>query len=187
MFAGQLGCEALNFALKRLIKEERPAQMNGNGYGMPSSHAQFMVFWATYLSFFLLVRHQPRGPSARTRKATAVEAWHQAWSLTERLLVSTAAVAVAAATAWSRVYLKYHTGRQVLVGVGAGVIIGSAWFLVTSIARHTGLLAYALETPVARIFRIRDLVVEEDMCQAGWEKWKEQSESRVRRQKPKAQ
>ena len=24
MFAGQLGCEALNFALKRLIKEERP-------------------------------------------------------------------------------------------------------------------------------------------------------------------
>ena len=24
MFAGQMGCEALNFLLKRLIKEERP-------------------------------------------------------------------------------------------------------------------------------------------------------------------
>lgn len=24
MFAGQLGCEALNFVLKRIIKEERP-------------------------------------------------------------------------------------------------------------------------------------------------------------------
>ena len=24
MFAGQMGCEALNFVLKRLIKEERP-------------------------------------------------------------------------------------------------------------------------------------------------------------------
>jgi len=27
MFAGQLGCEALNFVLKRLIKEERPKGM----------------------------------------------------------------------------------------------------------------------------------------------------------------
>jgi len=27
MFAGQMGCEALNFLLKRLIKEERPKRM----------------------------------------------------------------------------------------------------------------------------------------------------------------
>jgi dolichyldiphosphatase len=42
MFAGQMGCEALNFALKRLIREERPRTMHGKGYGMPSSHAQFL-------------------------------------------------------------------------------------------------------------------------------------------------
>ncbi|POS87269.1 Acid phosphatase/Vanadium-dependent haloperoxidase, partial [Erysiphe pulchra] len=39
MFAGQMACEALNFALKRLWKEERPKPMHGKGYGMPSSHA----------------------------------------------------------------------------------------------------------------------------------------------------
>lgn len=27
MFAGQMGCEALNFVLKRIIKEERPKRM----------------------------------------------------------------------------------------------------------------------------------------------------------------
>ncbi len=27
MFAGQMGCEALNFLLKRIIKEERPKRM----------------------------------------------------------------------------------------------------------------------------------------------------------------
>lgn len=28
MFAGQMSCEALNFALKRLIREERPQRMS---------------------------------------------------------------------------------------------------------------------------------------------------------------
>jgi hypothetical protein len=32
MFAGQLGCEALNFALKRIIKEERPKRMYQENY-----------------------------------------------------------------------------------------------------------------------------------------------------------
>ncbi|KAF3348216.1 putative oxidoreductase [Verticillium dahliae VDG2] len=53
MFAGQLACEAVNFALKRLIKEARPRRIHGKGYGMPSSHAQFVAFWALYLVLFL--------------------------------------------------------------------------------------------------------------------------------------
>ena len=52
--AGQLACEALNFALKRLIKEERPRRIHGKGYGMPSSHAQFVAFWSVSLALFLL-------------------------------------------------------------------------------------------------------------------------------------
>ncbi|KFY80828.1 hypothetical protein V499_00342 [Pseudogymnoascus sp. VKM F-103] len=31
MFAGQMACEAVNFILKRIIKEERPKQMHGKG------------------------------------------------------------------------------------------------------------------------------------------------------------
>ncbi|KFX87335.1 hypothetical protein V490_08336 [Pseudogymnoascus sp. VKM F-3557] len=59
MFAGQMACEAVNFILKRIIKEERPKQMHGKGYGMPSSHAQFVTFFSVHLALFLLLRHTP--------------------------------------------------------------------------------------------------------------------------------
>jgi dolichyldiphosphatase len=39
--------------------------------------------------------------------------------------------------------------------------------------RKSGLLEYALDTPLLRLFRVRDLVVEEDLPQSGWEKWEE--------------
>ncbi|KAK3359998.1 phosphatidic acid phosphatase type 2/haloperoxidase [Lasiosphaeria hispida] len=199
MFAGQLACEGANFALKRLIKEERPRhvhQSKSKGYGMPSSHAQFACFWAVALSLFLLVRHRPRHPPApvpgkdakgRTpSRLAAIERYaHEPWSLAQRTLVSGGAVTLAGLVGWSRVYLGYHTGKQVLVGCAAGSVSAVAWFAVTYVARETGLLAWALEVPVARWFRLRDLVVEEDLCQAGWEKWegRREREALVAKQK----
>lgn len=211
MFAGQMACEAFNFALKRLIKEERPPTLGvGKGYGMPSSHAQFAVFWAVALGLFLVVRHKPRSTSrvamtvrsgpgtgaganvGKPGESTAgrttrfrggglgqiqlqdVEAYaHQPWSLIERVAVSVAALVLASMVAASRVYLGYHTPTQVLAGCLAGFACAIGWFAVTYLLRQTGYLAQALTWPVARWFRIRDLVIEEDMCQAGWEKWEE--------------
>ena len=201
-FAGQLACEVLNFALKRFIKEERPPRMiHGQGYGMPSSHSQFVAFWSVSMALFLLVRHRPTmsmavSPGWRNKKTATTTTtsasdrgggdggggagfldnfldMDRPWSLVERLGLSALTAGIAAATAWSRIYLNYHTTKQVLVGCGAGVISAVGWFLVVSVVRQTGLLAWALETPLARAFRIRDLVIEEDMCQAGWEKWEE--------------
>ncbi|KAK0615946.1 hypothetical protein B0T17DRAFT_361150 [Bombardia bombarda] len=226
MFAGQLACEAVNFALKRLIKEERPARIHltgGNGYGMPSSHAQFAAFWAVALTLVLLIRHQPPSPTyttttttitapsppqstktkpktkpksttpqtptiriedvgGRTSKTihltsdnditTKIERFaHEPWSLAQRALVGLAALGLAAAVAWSRIYLGYHTPRQVGVGCLAGALSALGWFAITHVVRQTGLLALALDLSVVRWFRMRDLLVEEDMCQAGWEKW----------------
>jgi dolichyldiphosphatase len=162
--AGQFACEVLNFALKRLIKEERPPRMNGNGYGMPSSHAQFVTFFAVSMAFFLLLRHRPPGPGRRKNN-------HTPMTMLERAFWSTMGLLGASTVAWSRVYLNYHTPKQVLVGCTAGVVIAVAWFIVTSILRRIGLVAWAMETPIARWLRVRDLVVEEDLCQAGWEKW----------------
>lgn len=208
MFAGQLACEAVNFALKRLIKEERPRLINnhGQGYGMPSSHAQFIAFWAVALTLFLVVRHRPAahrtavgggntgrrggvavngsahaaehengGGTARSRSLSeAMAAYpHRSWSLLERGLASLFALGLAAAVAWSRIYLNYHTPKQVLVGCLAGALSAIAWFAVTAVVRQIGLLAWAIEIPVARWFRVRDLIVEEDLCQAGWEKWED--------------
>lgn len=186
-FAGQLACEALNFLLKRVIKEERPRRIHGKGYGMPSSHAQFVAFWSVSLALFLLVRHKPQ-PQQRHAKSNSssssspslslssnINIWEggRPWSLVERLAVSLAAALVAAATAWSRIYLNYHTATQVAAGVAAGVVFALVWFVATEFLRRTGWLAWGLELPPAKMLRIRDLVVEEDMCQAGWEKWEE--------------
>ncbi|KAI1168928.1 phosphatidic acid phosphatase type 2/haloperoxidase [Nemania serpens] len=162
--AGQFACEVLNFALKRLIKEERPPRMNGKGYGMPSSHAQFVTFFAVSMALFLLFRHQPPGPEQRRRN-------HSPMAMSERVFWSTVGLIGAFTVAWSRVYLNYHTEKQVLVGCTAGLVIAVAWFSITSILRRVGLVAWAMEIPVARWLRVRDLVVEEDLCQAGWEKW----------------
>ncbi|KAI2641706.1 PAP2-domain-containing protein [Hypomontagnella submonticulosa] len=164
LFAGQLACEALNFALKRLIKEERPRRMNGKGYGMPSSHAQFVAYFAVSIALFLLLRHQPPHPRVLRRN-------HTPMSLLERAAWSAVGLGMAAAVAWSRVYLKYHTEKQVLVGCVAGTVSALGWFVITTVIRRSGWLAWALELPIAKFFRVRDLVVEEDLCQAGWEKW----------------
>ncbi|KAF4452004.1 hypothetical protein F53441_5077 [Fusarium austroafricanum] len=169
MFLGQLACEALNFALKRLIKEERPRRIHGKGYGMPSSHAQFVAFWSVSLALFLLVRHKP----PHVYQGRADSNLHRPWSVPERAAVSVAGAAIAVATAWSRVYLNYHTPKQVVVGSVAGVVSAIGWFVIVAVVRKTGWLSWALETSLARAFRVRDLVVEEDMCQAGWERWEE--------------
>lgn len=163
MFAGQLACEALNFALKRLIKEERPRRMNGKGYGMPSSHAQFVAYFSVSLALFLIFRHKPAYQGKRRN--------HTPLSLAERLFWSVVGMGMAAAVAWSRIYLNYHTQKQVLVGSAAGTASAIAWFLFTTALRRSGWLAWGIEHPIAKFLRVRDLVVEEDLSQAGWEKW----------------
>ncbi|KAE8443376.1 hypothetical protein EG329_001934 [Mollisiaceae sp. DMI_Dod_QoI] len=161
MFAGQMACEVLNFVLKRILKEERPKQMHGKGYGMPSSHAQFVAFFSLSLTLFLLFRHEPKKPTPS----------HTPLSLATRVVLSVLALANAALVAWSRTYLSYHTPKQVLVGCAAGAISAISWFLITTIVRQIGLLSWFLDQYPTRLFRIRDLVVEEDLCQSGWEKW----------------
>lgn len=160
MFAGQMACEAFNFGLKRLIQEERPRQMYGKGYGMPSSHAQFVTFFSVSLSLFLLLRHVPH-PSTT----------HTPISFPERLLLSLVSCLCAGAVAYSRIYLNYHTPRQVLVGVAAGAVCAVGWFTITSLLRRTGWIDWALDTRLAQAFRIRDLVVTEDLVDAGWGRW----------------
>ena len=177
--AGQFACEVLNFALKRLIKEERPPRMNGNGYGMPSSHAQFVTFFAVSMALFLLFRHQPPAPEHKRNNHTPL-------TLPERVFWSVVGLMGALTVAWSRIYLNYHTGKQVLVGCTAGSVIAITWFIATGILRRRGWIDWALETPIARWLRVRDLVVEEDLCQAGWEKWDDRvAASKVRDKKRK--
>lgn len=187
MFGGQMACEALNWVLKRLIQEERPrrelgrhkylgsadrtVEMYGKGYGMPSSHAQFVAFFSLSLTLFLLLRHNPHHPD--TTSST-----HVPTSILARLALSTLALGGAAAVALSRIYLNYHTERQVYAGCLAGAAFAILWFGATTAARHFGLVDWALDTPIARYARLRDLVVNEDLVDAGWERWELQRRKR---------
>nr|AEH41552.1 PAP2 domain-containing protein [Endocarpon pusillum] len=96
-------------------------EMYGKGYGMPSSHSQFVAYFSVSLSLFLLMRYVP-SPSTTHSPAT----------FTERLLLSCVACLCAAAVAVSRLYLNYHTPKQVMVGCAAGALSAVAWFLVTT-------------------------------------------------------
>lgn len=97
MFTGQMGCEALNWVLKRYIREDRPAQMLGKGYGMPSSHAQFVAFFAVYLGLWVVVRHDPwKDNASKTHVPTPM------W---QRVALALAAMTGAVAVAQSRMYV----------------------------------------------------------------------------------
>lgn len=56
-------------------------------------------------------------------------------------------------------------------GFAVGTLCGVAWFIATSIARHYGLVDYLLDHGLIRWLRMRDLVVNEDLVDAGWERW----------------
>lgn len=142
--------------------------MHGKGYGMPSSHAQFVTFFSLSVSFFLLFRHSPH-PTLT----------HTPTTFYQRLLLSVAALASAAAVAGSRVYLSYHTPKQVLVGCAAGAVFSVVWFTFTSLLRSEGWIWWALNHPLVKYFRVRDLVVEEDLVDAGWARWSERRDKRA--------
>lgn len=140
--------------------------MLGKGYGMPSSHAQFVAFFSTYLSLFLLFRHNPQHHTFRSPNHSPTPLW-------QRVCLSLASIASAAAVSQSRIYLSYHHPRQVFVGIGAGVLCAVGWFAVTGVARYSGWVEAALEVQPLRWLRFRDLVVNEDLVDAGWERWEE--------------
>jgi dolichyldiphosphatase len=141
--------------------------MYGKGYGMPSSHAQFVTFFSLYLTFFVLFRHTPAPSDTHTPS-----------TLPERLALSILACICAGTVAASRVYLNYHTPRQVLVGCTAGAVIAVVWFLCTTFLRRCGWIDWTLDHPLARALRVRDLIVTEDIADAGWGRWESRRKAR---------
>ncbi|QIX02003.1 hypothetical protein AMS68_007520 [Peltaster fructicola] len=142
MFAGQMACEGLNWILKRYIQEERPTKIVGKGYGMPSSHAQFVGYFSMYLVLFLLLRHDPYKANTSTT--------HSPVPLWQRAGLASIIVAGAVAVAQSRIILNYHTPRQVYIGFSIGLACAVAYFIALSVARHVGLLDFLLDTSLAR-------------------------------------
>ncbi|KAG8463914.1 hypothetical protein KFE25_000082 [Diacronema lutheri] len=137
VLVGQLANVRLNAALKAAIGEPRPSGAERTDAGMPSDHAQFMGFWATYICAFLAVR---------------VRFAHRAgW----RPLLGAAVALLAVLVATSRVYLGEHSAAQVAVGGCIGALIGACWYALYEAAVRPNVVAL-LRAPLLEYFYVRD-------------------------------
>ena len=77
----------------------------------------------------------------------------------------------------SRIYLSYHTPRQVLAGTLAGTVLAVSWFCATSYMRQCK-VKIAGATPWQWILRVGSLIYVKDMCldvdlvEHGYNLWK---------------
>ncbi|KAK9455595.1 hypothetical protein V1511DRAFT_301295 [Dipodascopsis uninucleata] len=138
LLGGQILSEGLTSLLKIIIREERPMYGDKNmGYGLPSSHAQFLAYFTTYVTLWMYFRAKHFSRFKRKSRFLGL--------LSLTILVS-----------YSRVYLFYHSWKQVLVGMTLGVCTGSLWFLACVLIRELGILEAILNTEPSRYFCIKD-------------------------------
>ncbi|KAG0328590.1 hypothetical protein BG000_000421 [Podila horticola] len=154
MLGGQLLNEVVNQALKRLVKQARPTEYLGDGYGMPSSHSQFMAYFATYM-VILMYRS---GSDSNILMAHAVSAIVVVWAI---LVV------------YSRVHLYYHTWQQVVAGTVCGCVFAVGYYYVVKALRSKGLMDWIVDHPWARLAHVRDTDALEDTNKFDWEMWQQ--------------
>ncbi|TPX53342.1 hypothetical protein SeMB42_g00819 [Synchytrium endobioticum] len=138
MFSGQLLNEGINRVLKDTMKVPRHSIV-GSGYAMPSSHSQFIAFFAVYLMLNLYAKK------------------HMEQQLWKHLIVVATFIA-AGLVCYSRYALNYHTQWQVVIGAVLGVIVGVHWHLMVGRVLLPFLVDRLdiLEWRVSRYFMIRD-------------------------------
>lgn len=169
-FIGILLNEGCNQVLKYSIKAPRPCRKHDVGhlmYGMPSSHAQFMAFFASYMALFALIRLHSQYESI------ADIVWKH--------IVSLGSIFTALVVAYSRVYLRYHTPEQVLFGLLVGSLLGICWFVCAQ-RLFSPLFDVIVSWPVSEMLLIKDSTRIPNVL---WFEYVEsRKESRQRQRKP---
>ena len=82
----------------------------------------------------------------------------------------------------SRVYLRYHTPRQVLIGAGVGAFLGLGWYLTVIVLRLIGWVDWILRFRIVEIlwFKDGDIGSLEYDLQEEWTEWRENHSSKKR-------
>lgn len=137
---GLLISQIFNELVKKSVQQARPATCAllemCDSHGWPSSHSQYMFFFAVYFS--LLTYH-------RIGLLSGVQKWVNAFLVWPLALL----------TMYSRVYLGYHTVAQVFAGAALGAVLGGLWFWVV----NTQLICYfpmIEESSFGRLFYVKD-------------------------------
>ncbi|CAJ0632336.1 8116_t:CDS:2 [Entrophospora sp. SA101] len=157
IFIGQSICELFNAILKRWLREKRPTDKLGTGYGMPSSHAQFIAFFAIFAILYLYNRNNK-------------------WKFPIACFLIIFSILVS----YSRIYLNYHTTKQVLFGNLFGSIFALVWYIIIELLiRPLGFYKYLINTDLARSFYLRDSALVPDVLRFEyifWVKFKDYKE-----------
>ncbi|KAL1124075.1 hypothetical protein AAG570_001845 [Ranatra chinensis] len=142
-FFGTLLNELFNSILKYTICEPRPLQRSvSQEFGMPSSHAQFSWFFATYVIYFVFIRLHHMN-----NNTTLENAW--------KAVIILSCLSVAVFVTISRVYLQYHTWKQVIFGSIVGILFGTFWFALTH-------LVFTPYFPMLASWRVCELLLVRD-------------------------
>ncbi|KAL8480605.1 hypothetical protein ACS0TY_027229 [Phlomoides rotata] len=137
---GLLISQFINEIIKTSVQQARPETCAllemCDSHGWPSSHSQYMFFFAVY---FTLLTNYRIGVLFRK----------QMWILA--LVVWPLAVS----TMYSRVYLGYHTVAQVFAGATLGAVLGGGWFWVVNKLLKCHFPAIE-ESTFGRLFYVKD-------------------------------
>ncbi|KAG8199408.1 hypothetical protein JTE90_000276 [Oedothorax gibbosus] len=169
-FAGIVLNEAINWICKHSIKELRPChgrEILYSEYGMPSNHAQFMWFFASYMAFFLLIR---------LHHGNSTHPLENAWKYIATIIV----VCVATIVTYSRIYLQYHTWNQVMWGSILGIVLGSLWFLITQ-TTLTPLFPVIVAWPISEFLMLRDTTLIPNVMWFEYTSHRQESRTRQRK------
>ncbi|KAI8066532.1 phosphatidic acid phosphatase type 2/haloperoxidase [Gongronella butleri] len=162
MLLGQLVNEVVNTVLKEYFQIARPHDHLGTGYGMPSSHSQFVWFFTTYGALYL-VRHI---------------------SLNQALLWKPAAILLmmlmSLLVCWSRIYLGYHSIEQVMAGSAVGVGSGVAWYVLMERLRKRGWVQWLVSTRLAHWLYLRDMRDIDNVLEWEYNHWAGATKSRLK-------
>jgi len=169
MWGGQLAGEALNWLLKHIVKQDRPIESIGNGYGFPSSHSQYMAYFASFLICHLFFRHR----FGKTNYPLFDILW--------RVVVYLGLLCWSSTVAYSRYYLGYHNVNQILWGIGIGAALGVSVYIMAELIpqrQPTSLLGNIkrglLSNPLCTWLQIRDgwAIWSDGGREDEWRRWK---------------
>ncbi|PHT28883.1 Lipid phosphate phosphatase gamma, chloroplastic [Capsicum baccatum] len=137
---GLLISQFVNEVIKTSVQQARPETCAllemCDSHGWPSSHSQYMFFFAVY---FTSLTYRRLGLICRNQ---LIFAYLLVWPM-------------AVLTMYSRVYLGYHTVAQVFAGAGLGAVLGWGWFWIVNNV-ISGLFPVIEESAFGRFFYVKD-------------------------------
>eukprot|EP00455_Lapot_gusevi_P044437 TRINITY_DN5551_c0_g3_i1.p1 TRINITY_DN5551_c0_g3~~TRINITY_DN5551_c0_g3_i1.p1 ORF type:complete len:213 (-),score=4.24 TRINITY_DN5551_c0_g3_i1:8-646(-) len=127
-----------NSILKSILKQPRPPTSAKQGYGMPSDHSQFMMFFAVYLALWLC--------------SSKVKFENPSW----KYALVAGSTGSSVLVFYSRVHLGVHTWPQVAVGVFVGGALGFVWYLLNLTWASSKLFPLIEGSWIGKYFYLRD-------------------------------